>query len=324
MKTRTGKIIIAGGSGFLGTSLAAYLTGLDYEVVILTRAQAHVQHGVRYEQWDAKSLGDWQNEFEGAFAVINLTGKSVDCRYTQKNKDEILSSRLDSTRVIGQVIQHCKQAPQVWLNSSSATIYDDSRIQFMDEETGIIGDDFSMNVCKAWEKIFYEQDTPHTRKLALRTSIVLGNHGGAFKPLVNLAKVGLGGKQGDGEQFVSWLHIDDFNRIIAWLLMHEHFSGTVNCVSPAPVENHEFMTVLRKAVGRSFGFNLPKWALTIGAVFMQTEAELILKSRKVIPKRLLAAGFQFVHPTLEGAIASLVYKKVPELAKTQQESVALP
>ncbi|MGB0525922.1 MAG: TIGR01777 family oxidoreductase, partial [Flammeovirgaceae bacterium] len=306
MKKQKNKIVIPGGSGFLGISLAGYLSGAGYAVVILSRQKKNTQNGIRYEQWDGKTLGAWAKEIEGALAVINLAGRTVDCRYNQKNKAEILNSRIDSTAILGKAIQQCQTPPEVWINASSATIYRDSREQFMDEETGIIGDDFSMNVCKAWEKAFYSFELTHTRQLALRTSIVLGRHGGAFQPLRNLAKMGLGGKQGDGGQFFSWLHIDDFNRILLWLLQNPQFSGTVNCVAPHPVTNEEAMATLRKALNVPFGLNLPKWTLAIGAFFMRTETELVLKSRKVIPKRLLDQGFQFNFPTLVEAMNDLM------------------
>lgn len=301
-----GKIIIPGGSGFLGVSLAGYLTGLGYEVIILSRNNKEGLNGIRYIEWDGESMGNWAKEFENAVAIINLAGKSVDCRYTEKNKAAILSSRLNSTKIIGEAIKQCTHPPKVWMNASSATIYVDSREQFMDEETGIIGNDFSMNVCKSWEKVFYDSLTPTpVRKIALRTSIVLGKHGGAFIPLLNLAKVGLGGKQGDGGQFFSWLHIDDFNRSIHWLLTND-LEGNVNIVGPKPIENEAVMSLLRKAVNRNYGLNLSNWMLKIGAFFRGTETELILKSRKVIPQRLLKAGFKFKFDTLESACTDLV------------------
>lgn len=320
----TKRIIISGGSGFLGTSLAGYLTGSNYEVVILSRNPKPSRNGIRYATWDGKTLGAWTQELEGAFAIINLAGKSVDCRYHQKNKDEILNSRLDSTAIIGEAIKQTNTRPQIWFNASSATIYRDSRDKFMDENTGEVGNDFSMNVCKAWEKVFFECHIPNIRKVALRTSIVLGRHGGAFQPLVNLAKVGLGGSQGDGGQFFSWLHIDDFNRIILFLLNNHQINGVVNCVAPKPVENHVLMKILRKETKVSFGIPLPKLLLSIGAFMIRTETELILKSRKVIPKRLTELGFKFKFNTLDKAIHDLLDKKQTNSSKNGVTDVALP
>ena len=309
MKAAKRKIIIPGGTGFLGVSLAGYLVGFGFEVVILSRGLKPNQNGIRYTQWDGKTLSTWANELDGAYAVINLAGRTVDCRYTQKNKNEIINSRVDSTKVIGEAIKRCINPPKIWLNASSATIYRDSRDKFMDETTGEVGDDFSMNVCKVWEKTFFDIDLPNIRKVALRTSIVLGSHGGALEPLVNLAKFGLGGVQGDGGQFFSWLHIDDFNQIIVWLLEQNQLSGVINCVGPQPVTNKKLMQLLRKAVGMSFGLSLKKWMLEIGAFFMQTETELVLKSRKVVPQRLLESGYEFSFDTLEDTINDLVARK---------------
>jgi len=300
------KIVIPGGSGFLGMSLARFFERQGYSVIVLSRKAKKSEGNVSFIQWDGKLLGPWADEFENASAIINMAGRTVDCRYTEANKAQILNSRLDSTKIIGEAIQKCQNPPKVWLNSSSATIYEGSRDKMQDEETGTIGNDFSMNVCKEWEQMFFSSELPQTRRVALRTSIVLGKGGGAMQPLLNLAKVGLGGTQGDGGQFFSWLHIKDFVKIVNWLIEHEQIEGVVNCVAPNPVTNKELMQILRKSVGMPLGLPLANWMLKLGAMLIQTETELILKSRKVYPKRLVEEGYFFQYTLLEDAIAEIV------------------
>ncbi|PTX60919.1 hypothetical protein C8N46_10575 [Kordia periserrulae] len=299
------KIIIAGGSGFLGQSLVSYFLPKDVEIVILSRNTKETGNDkLRYVQWNAKTLDIWVTELEGADALINLTGKSVDCRYNEKNKAEILNSRIDSTKVLGEAIQACAVPPKVWINSSTATIYKHSLAQKMTEKNGVIGDDFSMNVAKAWEKAFFGSNTPKTNKIAVRTSIVLGKNGGAFIPLKNLTKFGLGGTQGSGNQKVSWIHEHDFCRAIEFLL-EQQARGIFNVTSPNPIPNKEFMKTIRKVLKVPIGLPQPKWLLQLGARIIKTEAELILKSRYVIPEKLLATGFQFQYPVVEEAISEI-------------------
>ena len=243
---------------------------------------------------------------EGAEAVINLAGRTVDCRYTAKNKQQILGSRIDSTKVIGQAIANCNTPPKVWLNSSTATIYEDSYDIDRIEDGGKIGNDFSMNVAKTWEKTFYETSTPTTRKVAMRISIVLGKGGGAMSPLATLAKLGLGGKQGSGKQYISWIHIEDFVRAVVWLIENETMTGSINIISPKPVQNKIFMKTLRKVVKMPFGLPATKWMLEVGAFIIRTETELILKSRKVVPKRLLDTGFKHRFTNLEIALKDIL------------------
>ena len=296
------KIIIAAGTGFLGQVLENHLTKNGYAVTILSRSPKKVNHVF----WDAKELGTWKNEFEGAYAVINLTGKSVDCRYNQKNKALIYSSRIDSTNVIGEAIQQCKQAPKVWINSSTATIYQYSLKKEMTEEYGDIGDDFSMNIAKSWEKAFYSHSLPNTRQIAIRTSIVLGKNGGALVPLKNIAKLGLGGKQGSGDQKVSFIHEYDFASAVAFLLESDTIIGNVNVTAPNPSNNKTLMSIIRKELKIPFAIPQPKWMLEIGTFFLRTEVELVLKSRNVIPKRLLDNGFKFKYETINEALNNLI------------------
>lgn len=296
------KIIIAAGTGFLGQVLENHLTKNGYAVTILSRHPKKANHVF----WNAKELGGWRNEFEGAYAVINLTGKSVDCRYNQKNKDAIYSSRIDSTNIIGEAIQQCKQPPIVWINSSTATIYQYSLKKEMSEENGDIGDDFSMNIAKSWEKAFYNHNFHNTRQLAIRTSIVLGENGGALKPLKNITKLGLGGKQGSGNQKVSFIHEHDFARAIVFLLENKTINGNVNVTAPNPSNNKTLMSIIRKELKIPIGIPQPKWMLEIGTFFLRTEAELVLKSRNVIPKRLLDNGFKFKYETIYETLNNLI------------------
>ncbi len=302
------KMIIAGGSGFLGQSLINYFLPKNYEIIVLSRSVKKTGNDkLRYVQWNAKTLDIWMTELEGATVLINLTGKSVDCRYSEKNKAEILNSRVNSTKVLGEAIQACAIPPKVWMNSSTATIYEHSLAQKMTEENGTIGDDFSMNVAKSWEATFYNCHTPKTNKIALRTSIVLGKNGGAFIPLKNLTKLGLGGTQGNGNQKVSWIHEHDFCRAIEFLL-DKKAVGTFNITAPNPIPNKNFMKTLRKVMKIPVGIVQPKWLLKLGARIIKTEAELILKSRFVIPEKLVSKGFQFQYPIAEKAIKEIIYR----------------
>lgn len=299
-------MIIAGGSGFLGQSLINYFLPKNYEIIVLSRNTKKTGNDkLRYVQWNAQTLDIWMTELEGAEVLINLTGKSVDCRYNEKNKTEILNSRVKSTKVLGEAIQACAVPPKVWMNSSTATIYEHSLERKMTEENGSIGDDFSMNVAKSWEATFYSCNTPKTNKIALRTSIVLGKNGGAFIPLKNLTKLGLGGTQGNGKQKVSWIHEYDFCRAVEFLL-EEKNSGIYNITAPNPIPNKHFMKAIRKVMKVPFGVLQPKWLLKFGARIIKTEAELILKSRYVIPEKLVASGFQFQYPTAEKAISEII------------------
>ena len=300
------KIVIAGGSGYLGQCLSNYFTNQGYHIVILTRTHQLDKVSVHYEKWDAKHLGAWTHQLEGAEALINLTGKSVDCRYTERNKQLIYDSRLCATHVLGEAIRKLKQPPKLWVNAASATIYRNALDREMDEDTGDIGSGFSVDVCKKWEQAFGEEETPDTRKVALRIAIVLGKNGGALQPLKQLTKVGFGGKQGKGNQYFSWLHEEDFCRMIQFLIGNKELKGVYNAAAPNPIPNKGVMKMLRNELGIPFGLPMPEWLLTIGARIIQTETELILKSRRVVPKRLLEAGFQFKHPGLKGALNDIL------------------
>lgn len=301
---KSNKLIIAAGTGFLGQVLTNHFRDKFEEIIILTRGESKIKDTIKYVNWDARTFSGWEKELENATVLINLTGKSVDCRYTKQNKKEILLSRIESTKILNKAVIRCVNPPKHWLNSSTATIYRFSLDKEMDEKNGEIGNDFSMNVAQSWEKAFFKTETPNTLKTALRTSIVLGKNGGAFIPLKTLAKFGLGGKQGKGNQFISWIHEDDFARAIDFIIEKE-ITGVINVVVSKPITNKDFMTILRKSVGVPFGISISELLLRIGSIIIKTEIELVLKSRNVIPKRLLENGFQFKFDTLEKALKNL-------------------
>ncbi|UUV22642.1 TIGR01777 family oxidoreductase [Paenimyroides aestuarii] len=299
------KMVIAAGTGFLGTVLIDFFKESYAEIIVLTRGKSEQKNNIEYVHWNAKSLTGWEMVLENADVLINLAGKSVDCRYTLENKAAILSSRVDSTKALNEAVLKCENPPKHFINSSTATIYRHSEDKQMDEYSGEIGDDFSMNVAKAWEKIFYDVETNKTLKTAVRTSIVLGKKGGAFIPLKRLTQLGFGGKLGNGNQFVSWIHELDFARAIAFIIDKE-LTGNINLVAPKPERNIDFMKKLRQAVGIPFGIPISKTMLKIGAKIIQTEPELVLKSRNVIPKRLTENGFTFEYHNLEKAFKNLL------------------
>jgi uncharacterized protein len=291
------KIIIAGGTGFTGKYLTRKFKSLGYDVVIISRQKDPIN-------WhDAKGIID---ALENAEMLINLAGKSVDCRYNKKNKQEIYNSRIDTTKALGEAILLCKTPPKLWINSSTATIYRHAKDRPMTESAGEIGSGFSVNVATNWEKAFFNFNLPATRQIALRMAIVLGKDGGVVKPLKNLVRFGLGGKQGRGNQMFSWIHIEDLYNIITFLQQREELNGIFNTSAPNPVDNKKLMQVFRKKMNMPLGIPAPEWLLKIGAVIIRTETELILKSRWVLPERLLMAGFKFKYPTLENALNEIV------------------
>jgi uncharacterized protein (TIGR01777 family) len=308
------KLILAGGTGFLGNALARYFTTLDWEVIVLTRHPGPALPGTRQVGWDGETADTWTHELEGATAVINLAGRSVDCRYTPANRLLIMDSRVQPTRALGEAIAGCEKPPGVWLNASSATLYRHTLDQAWDETghdfspTLELRDAFSVDVIRAWEDAFHRAVTPLTRKVALRTTMVLG-HGrnSVFPVLCRLARLGLGGRMGSGNQFVSWLHVEDFCRAVEWVIGHENLSGPVNLAAPNPLPNADMMRLFRTLVGAPFGLPATKWMLEIGAFILRTETELILKSRRVVPGKLLADGFKFQFPSMSGALQNLYH-----------------
>lgn len=300
------KIVIPGGTGFIGQVMAKHFATQGDEVIVLTRGNSEQKDGVQYVQWDGKTLGGWANTFEGADAIINMAGRTVNCRYNEKNKQQIYDSRLFSTEVIGVAIAQCKQPPTLWINAGSATIYRHALDRPMDEATGELGSGFSVDVCQKWEATFHKMKTPHTRKLMLRIAMVLGREGGVMPPFMNLVKRGIGGTQGKGNQYISWIHEYDFVRVIEWLMAHEEVTGILNVASPNPEPNQKFMKTLRQILNVPFGLPATKWMLEIGAWFIGTETELIVKSRRVVPGRLQELGFELKYPDLREAFEEII------------------
>jgi uncharacterized protein (TIGR01777 family) len=308
------KIIIPGGSGQVGTLLARAFHRDAHEVVVLSRTPAEAPW--RSLAWDAKRLGNWASEIDGADVVINMAGRSVNCRYTPENRREIMESRIDSARVIGEAIAQAKRPPHTWLQASTATIYAHRYDAPNDEATGIIGGSepdapdtwrFSIDVATSWEHALDEIPTPATRKVKLRSAMVMSpDRGGIFDTLLGLARRGLGGRSGDGRQYMSWVHHEDFVRAISWLIEHREMEGAVNIAAPNPLPNAEFMRALREAAGVKIGLPATAWMLEVGALFMRTETELVLKSRRVVPGRLLDAGFRFDFPEWQDAVRDLL------------------
>jgi uncharacterized protein (TIGR01777 family) len=308
---KTLKIILAGGHGFIGQLLIDYWQNAADDLVVLTRKR-YADHGhVRYVLWDGETPGAWVQELDKADVLINLSGQSVDCRYTAANKELIMRSRISPTTVLGEAVRQVQTPPPLWINAASATIYRHAPDRPMDEETGDTDNglpehQFSVEVCKRWEAAFWTASTPETvRKVALRMGIVLGQKGGAWPLLKRLARFGLGGKMGHGDQFISWLHERDLGRIVDFIIQNDSIQGTLNATAPNPVRNHQFMKLLRQSLSIPFGLPASEWMLEVGALLLGTETELILKSRNVAPKRLLDAGFVFEYNNAQKAIHAL-------------------
>jgi uncharacterized protein (TIGR01777 family) len=307
------KVVIPGGSGQVGTILARAFHGEGHDVVVLSRRPD--ARPWRVVAWDGATQGHWQDEIDGCEVVINLAGRSVNCRYTAANRKDILESRVLSTRAIGQAIAQAAHPPRVWLQASTATIYAHRYDSPNDEASGLLGGQepgapsswqFSTDVAGAWEHAFNQATTDRTRKVALRSAMTMSpDPGGVLDTLLGLVRKGLGGRAGDGRQFVSWIHHEDFVRAIRWLIEHDEVHGIVNVAAPHPLPNADFMRLLREASGASFGLPASRWMLEIGAAFMRTETELILKSRRVVPSRLLDLGFRFTFPLWQDAARDL-------------------
>lgn len=298
-------MILAGGSGFLGTALAKHLMRDSWEVVNLTRSPRADAHGVRDVLWDGKTAGDWEKELNGAAAVVNLTGRSVDCRYNARNRAAIINSRVDSVRAIGVAIRKCSAPPEVWIQAGSLALYGDAGDEVCDENAPH-GSGFAVEVCEKWEGALDDETVPSTRKVMLRIGFVLGRGGGALQKLAGLARRGLGGTIGGGRQWMSWLHIEDLNRLVSWALERDGVQGSYNATGPNPSRNRDFMRELRAALGVRIGPPAPAIAVKIGAVFMRTEASLALEGRRCIPARFSAEGFEFRHTELRKTLRELL------------------
>ncbi|MBN8219626.1 MAG: TIGR01777 family oxidoreductase [Spirochaetes bacterium] len=306
------KIVIPGGTGQLGEVLRHEFESTGDEVIVLTRTPRRDGELL----WDGKTLGTWAKEFEGADVVINLAGRTVNCRYTDENLKQMMDSRVDSTRVVGEAIQMAQRPPKLWLQMSTATIYAHRYDAPNDEQTGIIGGNepgvpdywaFSVEIANNWEKEQTQVRTPKTRKVAMRTAMVMApGKGGVFDVLHNMTRWGLGGAIGGGHQYVSWIHYMDFCTAVRFVIAHKEIEGAVNFTSPQPLPQKDFMRELRRAAGVTIGLPATKWMAEIGAFILRTDTELLLKSRRVVPARLMHEGFNFRFPEWPAAARSLV------------------
>lgn len=306
------KIVIPGGTGQVGAILNRALTAAGHEVTVLTRRPA----GRGEVPWDGETMGPWAEAIDGSDVVINLAGRSVSCRYTPANLQAMMDSRVHSTRVVGEAIAAAARPPRVWLQMSTATVYAHRFDAPHDEDTGVIGGtepdvpgywSFSVDIAKAWEREQEQADTPHTRKVALRSAMVMSpDRGGVFDVLLWMARLGLGGPVAGGAQYVSWIHDRDFVRAVEFLIDRDDVTGPVNLAAPSPLPQRALMRALRAARGVPVGLPATKWMAEIGAFALRTDTELLLKSRRVVPGRLLEAGFTFDHPEWPKAADDLV------------------
>ena len=313
------KIVFPGGSGQVGTILARAFVAAGHEVVVLSRTPRAAPW--RVVPWDAATVGDWAAEFEGADAVVNLAGRSVNCRYNATNRKLIMDSRTLSTVAVGLAISRAARPPRVWLQASTATIYAHRYDAANDEATGVLAGTatevgapdtwrFSADVAQAWECAANAADTPRTRKVLLRAAMTMSpDRGGVFDVLLGLVRRGLGGTNGDGRQYLSWIHDRDFVRAVTFLIGRDDLCGPVNLAAPNPLPNADFMRQLRAAAGVPFGLPATRWMIELGTRLMRTESELVLKSRRVVPGRLLDAGFAFDFPHWAGAAADLCRRR---------------
>lgn len=308
------RIVIPGGSGQVGQVLARHFHAQGHAVTVLSRVPRSSPW--KTVHWDANPMGPWTGEINGADVIVNLSGRSVDCCYTAANRREILESRIHSTRILGQAIASADCAPRLWINASTATIYRHSLDHDMDDVTGEIGGSepgapstwrFSIDVATEWERTFFAAATPDTRRVALRSAMTMSpDRGGIFDTLLRLVRCGLGGPIGSGDQFISWIHDRDFIRAVEFLVAHVQMSGVVNLASPHPLPQRDFMRILRETYGMPVGLPATRWMVAVGAFFLRTETELILKSRRAVAKRLTDAGFTFDFPAWPQASSDLV------------------
>jgi uncharacterized protein len=309
------KIVIPGGTGQVGAILNRALTNAGHDVVVLSRRPVHN----REVGWDGETLGAWAEAVDGCDAVINLAGRSVSCRYTAANLQTMMTSRVNSARVVGEAIAAAARPPRVWLQMSTATIYAHRFDAPNDEATGAIGGTepgvpgywaYSVEIAKAWELAQERAETPYTRKIALRSAMVMSpDRGGVFDVLLRLARLGLGGPVAGGAQYVSWIHDRDFVRAVEFLIDRDELAGPVNLAAPGPLPQRAFMRALRAAWAVPVGLPSTSWMAEIGAFVLRSDTELLLKSRRVVPTRLIEAGFHFDHAQWPEASADLVRRR---------------
>ena len=309
------RIVLPGGSGQVGTLLARYFHARGHAVTVISRSPQPAPWSTL--PWDGFSLQtSWTDALEDADAVIHLSGRSVNCRYNSANRREILSSRITPTLLLGRAIEQARRPPRLWMNASTSTFYAHTFDHAQDEFTGELGGfasgmpetwKFSIEVARRWEEAFYASNTPATRKIALRSSMTMSpDPGGVFSVLSRLVRLGLGGTQGSGRQYVSWIHDQDYCRATEFLIGRQDLEGPVNFTAPHPLPNLDFLRDLRRAWGKSIGLPASRWMLEVGAFFLRTETELILKSRRAVPTKLLQSGFNFTFPTWPEAARDLV------------------
>jgi uncharacterized protein (TIGR01777 family) len=303
-----GRVVLAGGSGFLGRALAEAFERAGYEPVVLTRRVRQRGSRVRQVVWDGRTVGAWARELEGAAAVVNLAGRSVDCRHTPEHRREIVESRVDSVEAVGRAIAACQEPPKVLVQAASLAVYGDAGRRVCSEDAPA-GRGFPVEVCLRWEQTFNSLELPATRKVLLRIGFVLGRDGGALPTLARLARLYLGGTLGEGHQYVSWLHVRDFCRLVLWCVENANAEGVYNATGPCPVTNAEFMCELRCALKRPWSPRLPVWLVRLGAFFLRTEPALALEGRRCIPDRLIEEHFKFLYTNLESALADLFMER---------------
>ena len=302
------RIVLAGGSGFIGQSLSPPLVSKNYEIVVLTRGKSNHHGRIREAHWDGKKLGEWTQFVNGALGLVNLTGRSINTRHTPEHRREIIDSRVDSVRILGEAIGRCVQPPKVFVQLAGVGIYGDKGERICDETTAP-GDDFVSEVCKKWEAAFDSVDSPNTRKVLLRLGVVLGRNGGFLHVLSRLTRWFLGGQVGEGRQYISWIHIADLSRMILQAIDQEQLTGVFNATAPNPVTNAELMRGLRRALHRPWSPPVPEFAARIGSWLMGTEASLALVSQRCVPKRFLEKNFEFEFPNLREALANIYPNK---------------
>ncbi|WP_432497921.1 epimerase [Kineococcus gypseus] len=330
------KVVLPGGTGQVGGVLRRALARRGDDVVVLGRRPQRLEDGVRHVLWDGRSPGPWQDEVDGADAVVNLAGRTVNCRYTDANLRQMMDSRVDSARAVGEAVARAARPPRVWLQMSTATIYADARSRGddlpHDEEDGVLGGEepgvplyweYSVRIARRWERAQAEADTPATRRAVLRTSMVMTpDAGGVFDYLSTMARLGLGGAVAGGEQFVSWIHGDDFVRAVLLLLERDDLDGPFILAAPEPVPQRELMRSLRAAWGVPVGLPATRLMAEVGAFVLRTDTELLLKSRRVVPGRLLAAGFTFEHPRWAAAAQDLAARSREQRRRVRPRAAA--
>jgi uncharacterized protein (TIGR01777 family) len=298
------RIVLAGGSGFIGRALGDHLRRHGYDLIVLTRGEAKSADGVTYVHWDGRTVGDWARYLDGAEAVVNLAGRNVNCRYNAKNREEIRRSRIDAVQAVGEAIAACTTPPRVLIQSSTTAMYIQTDDAILDESARPASG-FSPDTAVMWEEAFNSVPTPRTRRVLLRISFVLGRSGGALRTLERLTRWFMGGRAGSGRQWISWVHIKDLCRIVRFAIEREDVQGLYHATAPNPVTNAQFMRELRRALRRPWSPPVPRLAVRFGSWVMRTEAELARRGRRCIPRRLMDLGFEFHFPHLPLALADL-------------------